>query len=279
MANKQALKQRIKSISTTKKITGAMEMIANSKLTKLKNKAEEGRTYTDTLKEIVSDIMASNPHLDNKFFKKNNSSESVTIVFCSDIGMCGGYNAHVLDLIKKEVDKSSKILLVGTKLDSDLVKEGYKFLKEPIEGESIDFETIKHIGRTVTKMYVKGQIGRIDVVYTEFINTLTFKPVKETVLPYSPDKATKKKSNVETIFEPSADVIIDNIIPLMVDNYLYSVAQRSKVSEYASRRAAMENATDNAEELVEDLTLKYNQARQQSITQEITEIVAGADAI
>ena len=256
-----------------------MEMIANSKLTKLKNKAEERRDYSDTLKNIVSDIMASNKNIESRFFVKNNSKETITIVFCSDIGMCGGYNAHVLDLIKKNVDKSSKIYLVGNKLKEDLEKEGYRLYKEPVVGENIEFDTLRHIGNEVVDLYLRNKVGRIDVVYTEFINTLTFKPVKETILPYSVTNIEKKKTNVETLFEPSASEIIDNIIPLMINNYLYSVAQRSKVSEYASRRAAMENATDNAEELVEDLTLKYNQARQQSITQEITEIVAGADAI
>ncbi|MFV0379659.1 MAG: ATP synthase F1 subunit gamma [Anaerorhabdus sp.] len=279
--SKQILKQRIRSINATKKITSAMELIANSKLQKQRSLMEKNRDYALTLKETVKEILHNNKGIDNQYLKEKSSTKKLTILFCSDLGLCGGYNVNMMKLVKEFVIKDDPIMLIGTKQANWLNNNGYNVINDVISSDHVTFKDISKLARRSIEMFKEDEISKIQVLYTSFINTVTFKPTLDVLLPYSPDEdaVIEKKVTVETLFEPSPNAILDKLIPMAIENIVYSMWMQTKTSEHSSRRLAMENATDNATELNDKLVLAYNQARQSAITQEITEIVGGADAL
>ena len=279
--NKQAIKARIKSINATKKITSAMEMISNSKLAKNKNILAKNKEYTELLQETIDNIMANNDDIDCKYMKKNNCDTKLFIVFSSDLGLCGGYNTNMLKLALNNVSKDDYVIVIGKKLYKTFVTRGFNVVNELVPSDNITNEEVSGYIDLALEYYINAKISEINVIYTEFINTVSFEPKIKKLLP-AESKPTADKGNQlkkETIFEPNAEEILNYLIPMMVQNVTHGLLLQTKTSEQASRRMAMENATSNAEELNVKLVLAYNQARQAAITQEITEIVAGADAI
>lgn len=274
--NKQALKSRIRSIKATKKITSAMELIANAKLAKQRNGMEANREYANVLQETVADIIVSNKDLESKFLSKKKSDKTYAIIFSSDLGLCGAYNINMFKLAKEKLNKDDKVAVIGTKLYSNFVNEGYDVVNDVVSVDSLTYETIQKITDNAINAYLNDEVGKIEVIYTKFINTVSFEPMVNVLLPYENQKEGKI---METIFDPSANEVLDDLIVMMTKSVVYSLSLETKTSEQASRRMAMENANDNAEELEDKLVLAYNQARQASITQEITEIVSGADAL
>ena len=278
--NKQKLKSRINSINSTKKITKAMELIAKVKLQKQRMTMEKNREYERILKSTVKEIIASDKLSENKFLVEKTASSKLTFIFSSDMGLCGGYNTNMLKLVDTVLSKDDPIILIGRKQRYWLLSRGYNVINNEIGSDNIDYATLKAFGITAINKYLDNEISGIQVLYTEFINTVTFEPKLETLLPCIISKEGKyKEKNIETEFEPNEDEILNELIPMMIYNVLYSIWIQTKTAEQGSRRLAMETATDNAEELSEELLLKYNQARQAAITQEITEIVGGVDAL
>lgn len=276
---KQALKARIKSVNATKKIISAMELISNSKLQKQRNLMEKNKEYAAVCLKTMNDILADNPDVENQYLKKHHSEKVLTILFTSDLGLCGGYNSNMLKLAGSRLDKDNPIVVIGSKGRNWLQVRGYNVINDYIDSDSFNYEEASRIAALGLKMYLNDEICKIQVLYTEFVNTVTFRPVLKALLPM--DKEMKKASGakVETIFEPNANEILNELIPMSVRSELYSLYLETKTSEQASRRVAMENANDNAEELSDKLVLQFNQARQAAITSEIAEIVAGADSL
>lgn len=278
--SKQKLKSRINSINTTKKITKAMQLIAQVKLQKQRMHMEKNREYSNILKSTVNEIISRNKHSENKFLQEKSATAKLTFLFSSDMGLCGGYNSNMLKLVDTVIRKDDPIIVIGRKQRSWLISRGYNILNNEISSDNIDYETLKPFGNLGIEKYLNNEISGIQVLYTEFVNTVTFEPKLETLLPCIELGEKKYRAyNVETLFEPDENSILDELIPMMIHNVLYSTWIQTKTAEQGSRRLAMESATDNAEELSEKLLLKYNQARQAAITQEITEIVSGADAL
>lgn len=274
--SKQAIKNRIRSINATKKITSAMELLANVKLQKHRNLMSKNSEYSLVLKNTLGNIVASNPDIENKFITKRTSDRHLVLVFSSDLGLCGGYNSNMMKTL--ETIKADEIILIGTHQYSWLVNRGYNIINDMISSDSMNFNDIKRLANIAINKYLNNEIGHIEVVYTKFINTVSFNSEVVELLPLV-NKEDIVKNNVETLFEPDCNTILDDLVPMMVHNLLYSLLLETKTSEQASRRLAMENATDNATELNDKLVLAYNQARQSAITQEITEIIGGADAL
>ena len=274
--NKQALKSRIRSIKATMKITSAMELIANSKLAKQRNIMEKNREYATTLQTTVEDIMASNPDIESRFLKAKSSDKVLSIVFSSDLGLCGAYNINILKMAKTLISKDDPCIVIGTKLHRSFNNEGFKVINDVTDIDNISYDALTKLVNRAIDMYAKDEVGKIQVIYTKFVNTVTFEPNVNVLLPYTAKAGAKGK---ETIFEPSAEELLDDLIVLMTQSVVYSLCLETKTAEQASRRMAMENANDNAEELRDKLVLAYNQARQAAITQEMTEIVSGADAL
>ena len=279
--SKQALRSRIKSVNSTRKITKAMEMIANAKLFRLRNKMESNRIYAKKLEGTVKDIVQNTIELDNPLLVPNGVNKKFVIVFCSDLGLCGGYNQNVLKKIIEVVNKDDLVYLIGSSLNSALKEAGYEpENKEIIHTDTLSFQDLKEIVETGVEKYLNKEVGGVDIIYTQFINTMTFETEVDTLLPFSVKKEKKEEhEQIETLFEPDPATILDYLVPLMISNVAYSDWMESAVSEQGSRRMAMKTATDNADELSEELLLEYNKARQAAITQEITEIVGGSSAV
>lgn len=276
--NRQALKSRIRSTQATMKITSAMELMSNSKLQRQRSMMEKNREYSTTLLKTLHHILSESDQVENKYLLKNNSETVLTIVFSSDLGLCGGYNVNMLRYASTLMKKEDPIIVIGAKGRSWLSSRGYNVVNEYIDSDAFDYVEASNMIDKALQQVLSKEIGKIQVVYTYFKNTVTFEPKLEVLFPVEKGQG-KLESKQEILFEPNADEILNTLIPMALKSTLYSLWMETKTSEQASRRLAMENATDNAEELKEKLVLQFNQARQAAITQEITEIVAGADSL
>lgn len=280
-SNMQSIKRRIKSVESTKKITKAMQLVATSKLQKTRKQLEELKPYYSMVQETVAEILASNKNLiDNPYLKENTQGKTVYIAMTSSLGLCGGYNANVLKTIANEIDDNDLVYMIGSKGAAYLAHRQIEFNHDYLHlNSTMDFREIVRLVGELTQMYRDQEISKIKIIYTQFVNNLTFTPRVITLLPvdtadFTDIEVTKKF----TIFEPSPSDVLNHLIPMYLQSVIYGYLVESVTSENASRRVSMENATDNAQELIEDLLLKYNQARQTAITNEISEIVAGANA-
>lgn len=276
--NRQALKSRIRSTQATMKITSAMELMSNSKLQRQRSMMEKNREYSTTLLNTMHHILSESDQVENKYLQKNTSETVLTIVFSSDLGLCGGYNVNMLRYAASYMRKEDPVIVIGTKGRSWLSSRGYNVVNEYIDSDAFDVVDASRIIEKALQQVLAKEIGKIQVVYTYFKNTVTFEPRLEVLFPVE-KKAKKLECRQEILFEPNANEILNTLIPMTLKSSLYSLWMETKTSEQASRRLAMENATDNAEELKDKLVLQFNQARQAAITQEITEIVAGADSL
>ncbi len=276
MAGKLAIKARIRSVDSTKKITKAMQLVASSKLKKQKQYMEENREYAHYLKVMTADIVSSLT-LSNHPFLTAQEEKTVTIVFTSDMGLCGGYNANVLRMLEKEIGKESQIIMLGSRGVNWIHHRDFDVLQEETDLDDDCYQELSLIAETLLERYRKHEISTIRVLYTKFVNSVSFEPTLTTLLPI--EKEERSVQNAVTEFEPAGDKILDTLVPMFVRSLLYSYFLETKTSEQASRRMAMESATDNAEEIKASLELQYNQARQAAITQEITEIVGGVNAL
>lgn len=275
---KLAIKARIRSVDSTKKITKAMQLVASSKLKKQKQYMEENREYAHYLKETVTDILASLKSSHHPYLK-HHEGKAVTIVFTSDMGLCGGYNANVLRMLEKEIGNEDDLIVIGTRGVNWMKNRDFHVIKEETDLEDECYNELALIADELLAKYRNQDIGSIRILYTRFINSVSFEPDYITLLPIAEAAQEEDAYERDTDFEPSGDQILDTLIPMYVRSLLYSYYLQTKTSEQASRRMAMESATDNAEEIKETLELQYNQARQAAITQEITEIVGGVNAL
>ena len=279
----QEIKRRIRSVESTKKITKAMELVATSKLRKTRNQLEQSKPYYTNVALMTAEILANcKGDNDSVYLIENNDvKKDVYVVIASSLGLCGGYNANIFKEIKDVIKPDDYVYSIGSKATSYLTKnhQGITDSKYESLSTTFNFKDIINLVNELTRMYREREIRKIKIVYTEFVNNLTFKPRIVTLLPIDPDDfdhiGISKKA---TLFEPSSQEVLDNLIPMYLQAVIYGYVIESSTSENAARRISMENATDNADELTEQLLLKYNQARQTAITNEISEIVAGANA-
>lgn len=279
----QEIKRRIKSVESTKKITKAMELVATSKLRKTRNQLEQSKPYYTNVAQTVAEILANcKGNNDSIYLVENKDIEKeVFIVIASSLGLCGGYNANIFKEIKGAIKPGDYVYSIGSKATSYLLKNHQGVTEHKFDdlNTTFDFKDVTKLVAELTKMYREKEISKIKIVYTEFVNNLTFRPRIVTLLPVDPsDFDHIEISKKSTLFEPSPEEVLDSLIPMYLQAVIYGYIIESATSENAARRTSMENANDNADELTEQLLLKYNQARQTAITNEISEIVAGANA-
>lgn len=276
----QALRTRIKSVKSTRKITKAMEMIANAKLFRQRSRMEANREYAQRLQDTVNEIVAKNQGVESRYIVKNDHPGQFTIVFCSDLGLCGAYNANILKYINEHLKKEDPLYLVGTSLFRQLREAGYQLVNtEPVSTDRISYNELKKIVEEGTSRYQKNETGKVALLYTRFVNTMSFKPELDVLLPCVIEAEEAEPDLQETLFEPDPETILDALIPMMIADVVYADWMESSTAEQGSRRVAMKTASDNADELNESLQLEYNKVRQAAITQEITEIVGGSNAV
>lgn len=269
-----AIKNRIRSIESTMKITKAMQLVAASKYQRQKERMSKNKEYAIELKELLDSILANIDNSDHPYLKKREDDHPCTIIYTSDMGLCGSFNANIFKLIENECSHDEDMIMLGTRGAGWIKNKDYHVIQTLIQLEDDCYSDIVSLAEQLLKKYLNGEITSIHVIYTEFKNPITFIPHKIKILPI--EKKKKDGYKAETIFEPSEEEILERLIPMAVKSILYSYYLETKTSEQASRRTSMENASDNAQELKDTLTLQYNQARQAAITQEITEIVAGS---
>lgn len=280
-SNMQSIKRRMKSVESTKKITKAMQLVATSKLRKTRNQLDELKPYYSKVQETVAEILESNKGMiQNPYLKENPKGKIAYIVITSSLGLCGGYNANIFKTMNEYVHNGDFVYMIGSKGAGYMHHRELSFNEDYLDlNTTMDFKEIVRLVGELTDMYKKQEISKIKIIYTEFVNNLTFTPRVVTLLPVD----TAEFENIEvtskyTIFEPSPSDVLNHLIPMYLQSVIYGYLVESVTSENASRRTSMENATDNAQELIDNLLLKYNQARQTAITNEISEIVAGANA-
>ena len=280
MASQQAIKHRIKSVSNTKQITKAMQLVAASKLRRAQEAALGPKAYIENAKALLATLAGHPGALLNPLFRHPNAKKGLAIVICSDRGLAGAYNANVLKHATAYLNGnpgSDKVITVG--------KYASRFISKLKDVESLGaYELDSHdlAGKVVTpllaeavKEFEEGRVREVTVVYTKFISTVKQEVIVETLLPIASLDAPVQ----DRLFEPNAEVVFDVAIKRALEAQVLQYLLESRASEHASRMLAMKNATDNAGELIDDLTLVYNNARQAKITQELAEISAGAEAI
>lgn len=276
-ASQLAIKSRIRSVDSTMKITKAMQLVAASKYTRQKERMKQNKEYAHYLKEVLEQILANLTTFDNPYLVENTGAPTLTIVFTSDMGLCGAYNANVYRLLEAECPQDEQLVMLGTQGAVWAKSRQRNVVEEYIQVEDDNYALLAQLAESALAKYRNQEIGKIRIVYTEFINPLRFEPKIVTLLPV--EKVEKKGASADTIFEPSEEEILNDLIPMSIKSLVYSYYLETKTSEQASRRTSMETATDNAEDLKSTLELAYNQARKAAITQEITEIVGGANAL
>ena len=271
----QATKRRIQSVSSTKKITKAMELVATAKLKALKDKMQENMSYTASMIDIANDVFSSIEDCESVFVKGNKSNKTLFIIVTSNLGLCASYNYEIFKVVDSLVNKDDKVIMIGTKSYTH-----YNNLLNDIDDRFVDilahinYQDIELLCNEIISMYSKGEIGKIKLIYTKYVNSLTFTPETLQLLPVNMNK--QKITKKYTIMEPTPLDIIDALLPMYVKSVMYGKLIESVVSEQASRRTAMETATDNSQEIIDKLQILYNKERQAAITQEITEVVGGS---
>lgn len=291
MASMRDIKRRKESINSTSQITKAMKLVATVKLQKAKAKAENSRPYFDHMYEAVCSILEKSGYMDHPLLMPKDTGKRAVIVMTSNRGLAGGYNSNIVKLITGGGFDPDDTLIyaVGRKGKETLARKGYEIAKDYSEAmnEPI-FRDAVEIGKDVMEALERGEIREIYLAYTVFKNTVTHIPTLQKLLPLESDhlKKEEKKDGPASIddltlmnYEPEADEALSLIIPKYVNSLIYGALTTAIASENGARMQAMDSATSNAEDMISDLELKYNRARQGAITQELTEIIAGANAI
>ena len=284
-ANMKAVKLRIKSVQSTMQITKAMDLVASSKLRKAKERAEVCRPYFQTLHQTLKDIAAGNTDFSSVYAKKASSEKCCYVVIAGDRGLAGGYNANLFKCL--EADSAGKdyvVLPIGKKAVEYFQRKGIECVTEAFaEIADVSVADCFEMANLLCTEFKKGTFGHIDLCYTKFVSMLSQQPDAMPVLPLMDlkEEGEKKEQAVRNLilYEPDAAEVFDAVVPEYVAGLIYGAVCESVASELAARRTAMEAATSNAEEMIEKLNLHYNRARQASITQEITEIVGGAEGV
>lgn len=275
-----ATKRRIKSVNSTKKITKAMELVSTSKLKRCRDAFDRNSVYTSETLDLVQEVLSNVKNVDNQYLEKKDIKSKLYIVITSNLGLCGGYNANVYSLVRDNVDfENDYLITLGSKGNSYFNKRGYNIVHSINEETTgLEQEASKQIALKALEMFTNNSVGEVHIIYTKFVNSLTFKAEDLKLLPVEVEKKEVSGPTQELMIEPDANEVLNELLPFYFNSVIYGSLIESHVSEQASRRTAMENATDNAEEISGKLLIQYNKARQSAITQEITEVVAGANA-
>ena len=278
MASLQEIKSRLNSISTTKKITKAMQLVATAKLKKAKDNLEGIQEYYTSVYDMFQELLSNVK--DTSILEVENPKDSILyIIITSDIGLAGSYNSSILKLAKKKLRSHDKVIMLGNKGISSFKANGINIDEEfPSVGDNPNYQVANEIAKIALALYMAGDIKGINILHTKYVNSVTFLPTSTQLLPIKKSETNKNNTEHALIeFEPSAEEVLSGILPLYLSAQVFGTMVESKVSEMSSRRTAMENATDNAEELIDQLDIEYNRARQAAITQELNEIVAGSE--
>ena len=274
------IKLRIKSVESTMQITKAMELVASSKMRRAKERGEHSRPDFETLHETLTKIAAADPRARNPYLRRDEIKRTLLIVIAGDRGLAGGYNSNVLKQAGAE-EGEVVVLPIGKRSAEYFVHhEVPLFTQEVLLAAEISVGECFQLSRQITEGYRKGEYDAVKICYTRFDSMMTQTATTMEVLPLSIEPTEQQKAEArrsQILYKPSSEEVFSAIIPEYVAGIVYGAVCESVASELAARRTAMDAATKNAGEMIDHLNLYYNRARQAAITQEITEIVAGAE--
>ncbi len=290
-ANMKAIKSRIKSVESTRQITKAMELVASSKLRRAKQQEEAVKPYYTILHDTIRDIVRAGNERNRYIRPTEDDDATCYVVIAGDRGLAGGYNNNLFRMVREVLREGDCVIPVGKKSMEYYRKQPYEILSHdfPISAD-VGIEDAHEIGEIVCRNFIAGRIGRVVVAYTEFLSMLSQQPKMLELLPLDREALRtaedqslgadeKRKMQPDTIYEPSAETVLMSVIPQYVSGMIFGAVCEASASEFAARRTAMNAANKNADEMISTLTLRYNRARQAMITQEITEIIAGSEAL
>ena len=274
------IKTRIRSMESTKQITKAMEMVAASKLRHAQAQVQNSRPYFEILHSTIEDIVRTNRDFSSPFFTQRSEGKTVFIVIAGDRGLAGGYNSNVLKMVQQKLDAcpDALVLPIGKRALDYFVSHKVPVLTETYaEAAGVSIGDCFSIAKQLSKGFLSGEYNGVHIAYTNFVSMLSQTPDTMQLLPLNCSEEMRREG-VESgiLYEPSGEEVFASIVPEYLGGILYGTLCESRASEQAARRSAMDSATQNAEDMIADLSLKFNRARQASITQEITEIVAGS---
>lgn len=285
MASMRDIKRRKSSIQSTQQITKAMKLVSTVKLQKAKTRAEQTVAYTNHMYQTVSSMLAKSGNVNHPYLVSGESKKKAVVAITSNRGLAGGYNSNIVKLIvNSDLPKEDvEIYAIGNKGLDAFTRKGFNIRYTDSELiESPTYSDAAALCREVLKDYTAGEIGEIYLAYTHFKNTVVHEPTLIKLLPVeikTEEAAQAEGATAQMIYEPNEEEALNMIIPKYVTSLFYGALVEAVASENGARMQAMDSATSNAEEIISDLTLKYNRARQGAITQELTEIIAGASAI
>jgi F-type H+-transporting ATPase subunit gamma len=284
MASMRDIKRRKESVQSTQQITKAMKLVSTVKLQRAKGRAESAKPYFDKMFATVTSILEKAESLDHPYLVDNGSTKNAVIVISGNRGLAGGYNNNIVKAVMEAglTPDNSFIYGVGKKGVEFLKRRGYEIVGE--YNEMIDepkFEDAAALGKTLLEAYEKGEIGKIYVAYTRFKNTVVHIPTVMQLLPVevTAEQNAEGTSEAPMNFEPEPEAALELIVPKYINSLIYGAFVESVASENGARMQAMDSATSNADEIIATLSLAYNRARQGAITQELTEIISGAEAL
>lgn len=287
MPSQQQLKSRIRSVKNTKQITKAMQMVAASKMRRAQESTKATAPYTDTARSILAHMAKLGSTKNHPLFKTRPVKKRLLIVMASDKGLAGAYNSNVAKAYLRELVADDKLgvktssIAIGRKVtqfvtrlkDAELVGV-YEDLPDALEGHEL-----RAVLDSAYRLFVDGDVDAVDLVYTEFVSSITQTTRIERLLPAGLAAEAEDDLPPEVLFEPDTETVLENVVYRLVGAQLFQALLDARASEHSMRMLAMKNATDNASDLIDDLTLEMNKARQAAITQELAEISGGAEAM
>lgn len=274
------IKNRIRSMESTRQITKAMEMVAASKLRRAQAQVLSSRPYFEILYSTIADIASSNRDFSSPYLQERPVKKVLYIVIAGDRGLAGGYNSNILKLVQSEIaGKDAVVLPIGKKaLDYFRSKQIPTFTEHYAEAAELTVGDCFSVSKQVSKAFLAGEFDQIVVAYTNFVSVLAQTPAAMQLLPLKKPEKKESTNQGDILYEGDSEEVFAAIIPEYLGGVIYGALCESRASEQAARRAAMDSATQNADDMIDDLSLKFNRARQAAITQEITEIVAGPES-
>jgi len=269
------IKNRIRSMESTRQITKAMEMVAASKLRKAQARVQSSRPYFEILYDAIKDIVNADGEIASPYMTAREGGKAAYIVIAGDRGLAGGYNSNILKLVLSEItENNGAVLPVGKKALDFFKSKNAPILSELYEqAEAVSVGDCFSMAKQLCKRFLAGEFDEIYIAYTDFVSVLSQVPATKRLLPLIPQEG---QTGAEIVYEGDREEVLAAIIPEYLGGVVYGALCESRASEQAARRTAMDAATQNADEMIADLSLQFNRARQAAITQEITEIVAGS---
>jgi F-type H+-transporting ATPase subunit gamma len=292
-ANTRDIRRRIKSVKNTSQITKAMQMVAAAKMRKAQLAALAGRPYADLLNRVLQSVAARSEENTHELLRVRDVKKELVIVISTDKGLCGALNTNLLREVAKFDPARSIFIALGRKGMQYLARAGRSVLAEFELKESFGFIDSKAISKFAMEKFLSGEVDRVTVVFTDFVNTLTQVPRAKAILPIASLRVTAEvfgdsekhieipagEAETEYLFEPASGDVLGAVLPHHVHFQVYQMVLDARASEHSARMVAMKNATDNAKQLIKDLTLEYNKIRQASITTELLEITTAQMAL